>query len=559
MSFLILCDSVPLRPYQGNVATAVLDRFAHYRAVLVVLATGLGKTRIGKSIVRTFHERNKRCLWLVDSDPLVEQAVLALTEEPGGVTVDVDKAGRRAERWSTVVVASVPTLRNTRRLERFEKDAFDLIILDEAHRSLGAGWVKIVEYFNTAKILGLTATPDRSDGESLGKIFENTAAEMDIRVGIEEGWLVPVFQRFVQVDGLDYSNIRREAMRLREGDMNAALVNAEMIEKMGWSTTQEVRGRRTLVFTCSVDHAYAFAKYLCRIGKTAEAIDGKTKPKRAKEILAAYARGDFQFACNCAKLTTGFDDPETSAVAFARPIISRLLYTQCAGRGTRSVIPEKLNDLMHDPPEARRAAIAASSKPDCLLLDFLGNSGKLRLVHAAHAMAPSADDQLVKEASDLAWEEQIPIHIALGLAEQARVRLLEEIDRLPAVEHGYQTVEIDPFVGPTSQQAFDLLGLRSRPGPSDLRATPAQIHTLQNLSVSRPESLSQIQAADLIAELVHRKEQDLASPEDMRILVEIGGFPADKIRHLSKERAARGVAKLRENGWQRPPSWGTSN
>jgi superfamily II DNA or RNA helicase len=561
MSHVSLSSAVPLRPYQETGAQGVLDSLAQYRSVLMVMATGLGKTRTGKAIVRGYVEKGLRCLWLVDTDDLVWQACDALQEDPGKVEVDIEKAQRKAETWSSVIVASVQTIRNKKRMRRFSETAFDLIIADEAHKSMTDGWDRIFEYFSGAKILGLTATPDRADRKSLRTRYEDVPFELEIREAIDDGWLVPINQKFITVEGLDYSEIRREAMKLRLGDMESALLNAEMIEKMAIPTRDLLQQRQALVFTCSVDHAYAYAEFLRKLGLEAETVEGdqqRCPPKHRREVIAAYKRGEIQILTNCAALTTGFDAPATSGIVYARPMLSRPLYAQCAGRGTRPINPHELNDLMHGPAELRREAIARSAKHDCLLLDFLGNSGRLKLVRAAKAMDPDIDDETAELAEKIASEQQLTMNEALSIAEEMRNELLKEVGNLnTSAKHSYTVTDVDPFEGSRCQRIFKLLGIQRKTDRWGFgTATPAQVEALRRWKVPDPQVLSRREASDLISEFGKRKNLGLASFRQIELLVNLGKLPPEKVRSLPDSRARKGLDQLKANNWKRPESWG---
>jgi superfamily II DNA or RNA helicase len=557
-----LSPSVPLRPYQRMGAQSVLDSLEKHRTTLMVMATGLGKTRTAKAIIMSFFEAGMRILWLVDTDDLVWQACEAL-EDPstGKLPIDIEKAARKAEPWSPIVVASVQTISNEKRLLRFESDAFDVIIADEAHKSLSPRWARVFGHFPQAKIIGLTATPDRGDKQNLEKIYEDVPFDLGIREAIDDGWLVPLRQNFITVDGLDYSSIRREATKLREGDMEAALLNAEIIERMAIPTRDQIGSRQALVFTCSVDHAYAFAAFMKKIGVAAETVEGDQKrcpTKHRREVIRAYKNNEIQVLTNCAALTTGFDAPCTSAIVFARPILSRALYAQCAGRGTRAMNPQELNRLVSSPAEMRRNAIASSIKSDCLLLDFLGSCGELKLVRAAHALDPDVDRETAELAEKIVSDnQQMTMNEALAIAEEMRAELLKEVGKRDAsATHKYQVVEVDPFETSKAKKIFDLLGIQRHTSSVRLPPTEGQIRALQRWKVPDPEVLSRSEASDLLSELKARRDCGLASYRQVELLVNVGRLPRDKVRELTMERAGRGIDKLKENKWKRPEEWG---
>lgn len=260
---------------------------------------------------------------------------------------------------------------------------------------------------------------------------------------------------------------------------------------------------------------------------------------------------------NCAALTTGFDAPTTSAVTFARPMISRALYAQCCGRGTRPVIPMELNALMHASGEDRRLAIANSAKPNCLLLDFMGNAGRLKLVRSAAAMDPDIDEKTAELAEKIAEERQLDMNAALNVAEEMREELLKEVDqRDGAAKHDYEVTEIDPFEGSRSQQVFRLLGIRSVKDRWGLPATDAQVAALKKWQVPDAEVLDRRQASDLLSAMGERKDKGMASYRQIELLVNVGKLPLDQVRRLPRERAARGLDQLKRNKWKRPEDWG---
>ncbi len=297
------------------------------------MATGTGKTT-------SFVERTRRCklnggrtLILADRDELIRQPQRKL--EAIGIVADVEKARERAGLSAKVVIASVQSLRGAR-LTRFPRDHFDLVIADEADLAMAPSWRAIIDHFATAKLLGVTATPIRADGQALGEIFDSVAYRYEIRDAIRDGYLAPIVARRVVLDGIDLSAVKTRGGDLAQDQLAAILETERAISGVVVPLIELARDRPTVVFGVDVAHAEALAAALNdRRPGCARAVSGDTAQDERRGLLEAYERGEFQFLCNCALLCRGWDAPHTSCVAIARPTKSWALACQMAGRGTR--------------------------------------------------------------------------------------------------------------------------------------------------------------------------------------------------------------------------------
>lgn len=575
-------EALPLRPYQRKAIHEVHSHLKLHRSTLVVMATGTGKTRVAKDLIREEISKGGKALFLVNTDELAEQSVQTLISDPGRIMVDLEKAKSRATRSVGCVVASVQTLSKVTRLERFPPDHFSLIIIDEAHMSVSATCKIIFGHFHQAKIVGLTATPDRTDGACLSSIFSSIAFDYDIAPAIEDGWLVPLRQRIAYIEGLDYSKIRIQAAKMREGDINAVVNNANMIAMMAEHAVREAGNRPSLIFTLNVAHAMAFTERLVLEGHSAAYVDGSdiTSSQR-KKIIRDYKAGKIQFLCNCQVLTTGFDAPETSCIIYARPLTSRSLYAQIAGRSTRPICSDALSQHQDDAPEVRRGDIAASLKPDSLLVDFCGNAGKHQLIRAAHIFDHKADLETISIAEVIAHESGSTISDALDQAKKEmaktsismlreRVRNIKPSDFKVAVYEkdaiSYGAAPLDPFgciETPRSHildntravRACRVLGIQL--ATDGETPSEAALTALSRLGVDDGVVLSKSCAAELLVELERRRVARLATIRQVLCLVERGETPAENALRMSFERAHAGVTELSEHGWSRPRSWGT--
>ena len=399
-----------LRPYQTEAIERTTSAFNTYNRVLLVMATGTGKTvvfvRIGQ-LMRPYG----RILVVAHREELLLQAARKFSAITGMKT-GIEQGTRRVNRrvLPDVVCASVQSIAN--RLDEFDREAFSLIINDEAHHSVAHTYQAVHAHFDTARVLGVTATPDRMDGRTLGALYEHCAFRYDLPVAIRDGWLVPLHGLQIHLDGLNFEQVRTAAGDLNERDLDKVLNVESILHAMARAIVEHAGERKTIVFCVTVGHAEHLAAVLneYRPGK-AVSIDGAMGKRRRAEILAAYASGETQFLCNCALLTEGVDIPDISCVVMARPTLSRGLYSQALGRGTRR----------------------AEGKDDALVIDFAGNSGRHQLIAPIDIVAPEIDDKIKVLAQQIAARTGVPYHVALIQAqaqEQARVALsLREVSQ----------------------------------------------------------------------------------------------------------------------------------
>lgn len=412
--------SYALRPYQQDAYAAILREFQTRRSVLTVMATGLGKTVLFGHVAHHFIKTGKRVLVLAHRGELLEQAADKLRQICND-WVDFEKAERWADqptmhdsRRAMIIVSSVQTQVSGRggagRMTRFDPLEFGLIIRDEAHRTTTNTDYKILDYYLQAnpdiKLLGVTATPDRTDGRSLGSKYESCAYRYECRAAIADGWLVPIRVRHQRVDAVNL-----DVVKITAGDFSAAGLEREMlplkaIEPVALASFRETEGRKTLVFCPGV----AYAEKLAALLNTpdyesgcARCLTGKTPPEQRRDIVSGFRMGSFRILCNVAVATEGFDVPDVGAIVMARPTKSRLVYSQAMGRGMRPLSgtvdfaadTQPHLEPPHDPAEMRRAAIAASAKPDCLLIDLVFNSHRHDVVCAAEVLAGTDYDPAI--------------------------------------------------------------------------------------------------------------------------------------------------------------------
>lgn len=378
------------RWYQDDARRKLMAALATNDSALCSLFTGGGKTNVIAWLVEEFCKNpGSRALLLAHRRELIDQMARRVRLLTGfDVEIEMGKLRAREDGFhrAKVVIGTVQSLLSDRRRRKF-RTGFDLVITDEAHHATSRSYVRVTEPFlkGGAKHVGFTATPDRADKIALGNVFDVCPFDMTMRDGIEDGWLVPVRQRFVEVKGLDYSSVSKTAGDLNQKQVGEILEFEETMHRMVWPTIETAAGRKTIIFAVRVHQAERIAEIINRWKPgSAASVSGKTPEAERDDIFRRFRDGDIRFLVNVGVATEGFDDPGIEVVALMRPLLSRALVEQMIGRGTRP-----LPGTVDGPPtaDARKKAIAASAKPHLLVLDFLGNAGRHPLVHAADVLA----------------------------------------------------------------------------------------------------------------------------------------------------------------------------
>lgn len=520
-----------LRPYQHDTRAAVLKEFEQANSTLVVLPTGCGKTVVAADIISFMQPR--RAMFIAHRDTLIYQAIRTI-EAHTGLRCAVEMANQTAtdnmfDVSPQVVISTVQTQiageNGEGRMTRFDPNDFGLLIVDEAHHYASPGWRRVPDYYRknpNLKILGITATPDRADEEALGQIFDTVAYDYEILDAIHDGWLVPIEQQMVKIEGLDFSQVKITAGDLNGAQLAKVMEAEQNLQGVAGASIDIIGNRRAIVFTASVAHAEMTSNILNRHRSgMSEWVCDKTDKDTRKDMLKRFATGQTQVVCNCGILTEGFDDPGVEVCIMARPTKSRSLYAQMIGRTTRA-----LPGVVDGPPTAdeRKAAIAASAKPSCLVVDFVGNSGKHKLMTSADILGGKVSDEAIERAIKTAEETGEPVRMD-ELLDQSEEELRQEAEKRRLEEEArkaklvakvqYRTQQISPF------EAFDIQPVRSRGWHTGRQLSPKQSGLLLKQGID-PNSLSYPQARQVIGELFKRWDQNLCSYKQARILKKHG-------------------------------------
>jgi superfamily II DNA or RNA helicase len=412
--------------------------------------TGTGKTVTGSLIARQWldYGSDYRVLVLAHERQLVHQFAEEIEDilriQPG---VEMASDEVKANKIPKITVASRATLLPRKkkdeygneimasRLEKFDPKRFCwLIIIDEAHRWLWnlPSCKPILEWFAQnpeSRRLGLTATPQRSDKKTLGKIFQGVSCDYrfhDLFGGssaVTDGWAVPYDQRFVTVEGVDFQTLKTVASDYDEHELEEKLTERKTLLSFVKPTIDLVGDKRTLCFSATIKMAQWVAHTINEFKEgAAVSIDGSTPEFKRKQVYAAHQKGDFQFLSVCGLCREGYNDPGIGAVAIYRPTKSKSLKEQMLGRGCRPLRGTVASTMSK---EERLSAIANSAKPNCLIIDLVGISGMGESVSAADVLADGLPDEVIKRANKNALDKSGSVDMAEEL-KKAKAQIDEE-------------------------------------------------------------------------------------------------------------------------------------
>jgi superfamily II DNA or RNA helicase len=530
------------RPYQEQAIRSIEDALQHNGSTLAVLATGTGKTFVFSDVAR---RRANRVLVMAHTTELVDQArdkiAAVVGEEP-----DVEMANRRADvslfRRTKCIVTSVQT-QATGRMERFDPMKFDLLVIDEAHRAGASSYQQVIDHYRqnpNLKVLGVTATPDRCAG-----LFDSVAFEYPIRDAVDDGWLCPIRQRYVEVGALDYSKVRSVNGDLSAVDLAALLEAEEVMHGTVVPVLDLYKRRPTIVFCPTVDHAERMAEVFNRYEPgLAAAVSGNTPRIERAQIVDQFRRGTFKILCNVGVFTEGFDAPEVGMVVMARATKSRTLYAQMLGRGTRTM-PGVVDHI--ERADDRRHAIEMSAKPHVEVLDFVGNSGRHRLVSAIDIIRPDVDDATrtaaiarASKSENLHDMEAITEDEMDKIAREREHKRLREIAKRERVQArvNYCTEFVDPFG--IASGAIALPGDRFQPvseGMQDILSRNGVDH----------RRLSFDAAKRVVRDIIMRSKQGLCSYKQAHLLRKFG----IDAKRMTRAEANAAIDTLKSRGWKR--------
>ena len=512
-----------LRPYQQEAKDAIFDQWEKVDKTLLVLPTGCGKTIVFAKVTEECVRRGCRVLILAHRGELLQQAAdkIAKATKLGCATEKADETCLGS--WFRITVGSVQTMMREKRLARFPEDYFDTIIIDEAHHCISDSYQRVLQHFPEAKILGVTATPDRGDMKNLGQVFDSLAYEYTLPKAIKEGYLSPIKALTIPLK-LDLSGVGIQSGDFKSGDIATAL--DPYLQQIAEEMKNYCMDRKTVVFLPLVKTSQKFRDILNEQGFKAAEVNGESKDRA--EILDAFDRGEYNVLCNSMLLTEGWDCPSVDCIVVLRPTKVRSLYSQMVGRGTR-LYPDK--DRL-------------------LLLDFLWHTERHELCHPASLICQDEEVARVMTANIESAGCPVDIEEAEKQASEDVVAQREEslAKQLKEMRQRKKRL-VDPLQFEMSIQAEDLAGYVPAFGWEMAPPSEKQIKTLEKLGIL-PDAVDNAgKATKLLERLDKRKQEGLTTPKQIRFLegrgfLHVGTWQFDTAKRL--------IDRIAANGWRIP-------
>jgi superfamily II DNA or RNA helicase len=454
---------------------------------------------------------------------LLEQAADKLNKSTG-LGCAVEKAEETClGSWYRVIVGSIQSLMRENRLKQFKSNYFDTIIVDETHHILSDSYLKVMDHFSNAKVLGVTATADRSDMRNLGQFFDSLAYEYTLPKAIKEGFLSPIKAQTIPLK-LDLTGVGMQSGDFKAGDLGTAL--DPYLYQIADEMAKYCMDRKTVVFLPLIKTSQKFRDILQSKGFAAAEVNGGSGDRT--EILAAFDAGRYNALCNSMLLTEGWDCPSVDCIVVLRPTKIRSLYSQMVGRGTR-LFP---------------------GKDHLLLLDFLWHTERHELCHPAHLICES--EEVAEKMTENIEAAGCPLDL-----EQAEVKATEDVVEAREEALAKQLAEmknrkrklVDPLQFEMSIQAEDLSGYRPAFGWECGPPSDKQKQTLEKLGIMPDEIDNAGKAAKLLDRLDMRRMEGLTTPKQIRFLEgrgfqHVGTWQFDTAKNL--------IDRIAGNNWRIP-------
>lgn len=487
-----------LRPYQAEAKAAVFEQWDKGTLkTLLVLPTGCGKTIVFAKVAEDCVRQGYRVLILAHRGELLEQAADKIKK-----STNLGCATEKAEQtclgsWFRITVGSVQSMQREKRLSQFSEDYFNVIIIDEAHHCISDGYQKVLQHFPSAKVLGVTATPDRGDMRNLGEFFESLAYEYTLPKAIREGYLSPIKAMTIPLQ-LDLSGVSIQSGDFKAGDIATAL--DPYLHQIADEMMKYCRDRKTVVFLPLVKTSQKFKEILNEKGFKAAEVNGESKDRA--EVLETFDKGEYNVLCNSMLLTEGWDCPSVDCVIVLRPTKVRSLYSQMVGRGTR----------------------LCEGKSHLLLLDFLWHTERHELCHPADLICEKKEVAR-KMTENLEGTAGCPMDLEEAERKASEDVIAEREESLAKQLQEMRTRKkklVDPLQFEMSIQAEDLSGYVPAFGWEMAPPSDKQKQELEKRGIL-PDEIDNAGKANLILDRLHkRQEEGLTTPKQIRCLEKYG-------------------------------------
>ena len=513
-----------LRPYQKAAMISVIAEWERVKNTLLVLPTGCGKTIVFAKITESCVKDGGRVLVLAHRGELLDQAADKIMKACG-LGCAVEKAEQSCiGSWYRVTVGSVQTLMRESRLAKFPPDYFSHIVIDEAHHAISDSYQRILDHFAEARVLGVTATPDRGDMKNLGQVFDTLAYEYTLPQAIKEGFLSPIKAVTIPLK-IDFTGVGVQAGDFKAADIDNAL--DPYLEQIASEMEHYCADRKTVVFLPLVKTSQKFRDILNRHGFRAAEVNGMS-PDRA-EILADFDADKYNVLCNSMLLTEGWDCPSVDCVIVLRPTKVRALYSQMVGRGTR----------------------LCEGKDHLLLLDFLWHTERHELCRPACLIAQ--DKEVADKMTGIMAEKGCPEDLEI-MEKQASDEVQAERESSLAKQLAECKTRkrqlVDPLQFEMSIAAEDLSGYVPAFGWEAAPPSDKQRQALEKAGIFPDEITCAGKAAKLLDRLEKRRSAGLSTPKQIRLL-ERYGF--QHVGTWTMQQASNMVTRIASLGWKGVP------
>lgn len=386
-----------------------------------------------------YYSQFGRVMMLVDTQKLVKQNAETIREHTGlppGIEMGEFKSVGDGILPVDPISCSTPQTQlspepGRERFRKFDFRDLVLVILDECESYLSPAYRRVVEWYKQnpeLRIVGLTATPRRTDGVAMSNLFDHVSADRDIRWGTDNGWLVPAKPAYVRVS-VDFSTLRLLPGKDGEEDYSSdeiasKLQNDEVKLELANGIVKVCEGRKAIAVFPSVDIARAVTDYICGISPgAAQCVYGKLGDEEKDDVMDAHKRGEFQILTSVMMLCRGYNDEEVQVVVNCRKTRSPRLYEQIFGRGTRPL--KGILDAAKS-AEERKSIIAASKKPFMVMANLVGLEDHVKDMTIIDILgSPDEAHEITERAKKLAEEEDLDAEEAI---EKAKEQIVDEQD-----------------------------------------------------------------------------------------------------------------------------------
>ena len=520
-----------LRPYQNEAVASVESEFSNgVRSTLIVLATGCGKTIVFSHLAAREVRRGGRVLILAHRGELLQQAIAKLRSATG-IEAGLEKAEETSavdvdEIPYTVVVGSVQSMKSQKRLARFAPDEFTLIVIDECHHALTGTYRAVIDHFPKARLLGVTATPDRGDLRDLSEVFQTIAYEYSIVDAIKGGWLSPIFVQTVPLR-IDLSGVA-----VQSGDFQAASLGSALdpyLRQICREIKERCHARKTIVFTPLIATSRKMLQIFMEEGvQEVREVNGES-PDRA-DILDWFSQAPAGCVLlNSMLLTEGYDEPSVDCIVILRATKVRALFVQMVGRGTR--------------------LSPSTGKQNLLLLDFLWLTSTHDLCRPACLLSddPEVCETITKKQESKGCAE---LDLSPEALEDAQSETVKKREDALAKKLAAQSRK--------KGKLFDALQFAELTGVTNLsdvpttiqendRPTMEMVDRLERLGFACPGS--QTAAEKLLTAYQQRVDSGLSSHKQIKLLTSRG------FRNVAQwpfSAAKKMIDRIAASGWRNP-------